>query len=99
MVQFKKWSCVLKVGRYSNKRIALELVSTEDGSPVAKATVNIPEVKLKPYMTIIKDYSENEGMFLALKKAGVIRSKIGEVRSGFVVLPVVRLNMKILKQE
>jgi hypothetical protein len=99
-VKFKEWDCDVVLKRYDNDRIALLLTDVEDGSPVAKATTNIPEVPLGAYDVIIKDYMENEGMKDALVKAGIVDTDVLAWAHPFsyVVCPVMRLS-KEFKQE
>ena len=88
-VKFKKWICNVEVSKYrSNDRIAIELVEASTGEPVAKATVNIPEVDLEPNEVIIKDYSENDGMYYALVTAGIISEAKRYIRTGRVLCQV-----------
>ena len=94
IVHFKHWTCNVVKRYYSNGRIALQLI--QDGEPIAVATVNLPDIKLKKDEAIIKDYSENEGMLMALKNAGLIKKEIGTVQSGFVTCPVVQFNMDVI---
>lgn len=88
-VQFKQWECWLKVGYYSQGRVALVLGSDE--GPVATATVNVTNEPLADDEVCIKDYSENEGMVAALVEAGVVEAPHREVATGFVKVPVCRL--------
>jgi non-homologous end joining protein Ku len=72
-VKFKDWSCVVEKHKYtSTNGIALRLVDAEDGSPVATATICIPEIPIKSDEVIIKNYSENDGMVVALVRAKII---------------------------
>lgn len=74
LVRFKEWICELQFGRYhGNNRIAIELVDYKTYEPIAFATVNVPSIELKENEIIIKDYSENQGMFQALFNAGVVK--------------------------
>lgn len=91
IIKFKCWNCKLIWKVYGNDRIALKLVDVVDGSPVATATVNIPEEKLLSGETLIKDYSENEGMLDALVEAGIVEDTGRKVKSGYVDIPVCRL--------
>lgn len=93
-IQFKEYSCTLTSGRYSNGRIALKLIDANDGLPVATATVNIIEAPLNPGEIIIKDYSENDGMWLTLFKAGIVSEPLRYVNSGWVRCPVCMLLFK-----
>lgn len=74
LVRFKEWVCEMQFGRYhGNDRIAIELICHNTGESVAFATVNVPNISLKENEVIIKDYSENQGMFQALFNAGVVK--------------------------
>jgi hypothetical protein len=93
-VVFKSWQCRVEKRSYGAARIALVLYeaipSPDDNSPVAIATVHMPELALAADEVVIKDYSENQGMLAALVEAGVVSSPLREVRSGFVMLQVCR---------
>lgn len=75
---------------YSNNRLALEILDSEDGIPVMVATVNIPEVPLNEGEIIIKNYSENEGVLDFLQQNGLVGEVLREVQTGFVKCPVVK---------
>jgi hypothetical protein len=96
-IKFKNWVCKTNIAYYSNKRLAIVLTSAEDGSPIAKATVNIPEVSLKKDEIIVKDYSENEGMLKALTDAGIVTEVVRHATTGRVECPVCKVNMELLK--
>lgn len=87
-VKFKQWNCNVKEGEYSNERIALWLEEIETGEYIAKATVNVIEDNTSPDEVIIKDYSENEGMYESLLKAGIITEAHRFVYTGNVKCPV-----------
>lgn len=87
-IQFKQWNCTILKRKYGNGRPAVQLMDAEDGSPVATATINLPDVKLQENEVIIKDYSENEGMYNALTSAGIISEQKRAVASGFIIAPV-----------
>ena len=90
-VRFRDWDCLVRKHEYDNGRVALQLVDAEDGSPIAKATVNLPDVPLGKNQVAIKDWSENEGMLDALVAAGVVKPTGQTVRSGYVEVPVCEL--------
>ena len=75
-VKFKRWTCTIEKGEYSNGRIALELISVKDGDPVLVATVNVPSEKIAKDEVIIKTYSENEGILDVLINAKIISTPI-----------------------
>ncbi len=91
IVQFKAWLCTAVLEMYSNGRPAIALFDCEDGSPIACATVNIPEVPLAIDEIIVKDYSENTGMLEALVAAGIVTTTDKTVPLGFTLGHVCRL--------
>lgn len=93
-VKFKGWNCKLEFGYYQNGSPAITLVDAEDGSPVAKATVNIPQYTsmLGDNQMFIKNYSENEGMLKTLVDAGVVIDTGNIIHFGHVTIPIVTLN-------
>lgn len=90
-VQFRDWRCRVEHRRYGNGRTALQLVDAEDGSPIAKATVNLPDVEMAPDEVAIKSYAENEGLLEVLTDAGIVEPTSRVVVSGYVTVPVCRL--------
>lgn len=92
IVEFNRWKCrVYKVSYATNGRTALQLLDIADGSRIATATVNIPEVELDDDEVIIKDYSENKGILEALIQAEIIEKPIRELKLGFVTVYVCKL--------
>lgn len=90
-VRFRYWVCVVQKGQYGNGRPALKLIDAEDGSPIATATVNLPDVPLGTNQVAIKDYGENEGMLQALTEAGIVKPTGQSVASGYVEVPICEL--------
>lgn len=88
---FKHWPVVARPGYYDNGRKAIQLVHAEDGSPVAKATVNIPDAPLEEDEVHIKTWSENEGMTKAMVEAGYIDEPYDHASSGFAIADRCRL--------
>ena len=93
IISFAGFKCKVTKKHYSNKRIALELIDCIDGDSVAVATINLPDVDMKPDEVAIKDYSENEGMLDILIAADIISQPIMFVRSGFINVPICKLLM------
>lgn len=103
-ITFRGYKCDVKIRAYSNNdRKALVLMNAEDYmeddmipvpagmETIAYATVNIPEYPLLEDEVIIKDYSENEGMYEILVQAGIISKGYKQVRTGYVSAPVCKL--------
>ena len=89
-VNFKGFKCHVDISKtYKNERPAIVLTDVEDGSGVAYASVNLPNVELDVNEVVIKNYSENEGMLDVLVEAGIISEPIRSVPvSMFVKAPV-----------
>ena len=108
-VKFSNWTCDVAYAIYENGRLAIQLMDAEDHSPVATATVNLPDVDLDGDEVAIKDYSENAGMLDALIEAGVVSKPrryeatcAAFTSSGFVTVPICQwldkpLNLEDLK--
>lgn len=63
-------------GYYSNNRKAIRLIDGDSGEPIATATVNLPAVELAENEVVVKDYSENQGMYVALLDAGIVHPEL-----------------------
>jgi hypothetical protein len=87
-ITFKDWTCDVRMDNYQNDRVALMLTDVKDASPIATATVNIPEANLEVGEVIIKSWSENNGMAEALIAGGIIGPELGKIPTGHVVATV-----------
>lgn len=88
-VVFQQWTCYVHKTTYSSGgRIALYLTDKDSGSKVAMCTINAVNESLATKEIIVKDYSENEGMYKALLQAGIISPAKRYISSGFVQAPV-----------
>lgn len=70
--------------RYQDGSVALQVIS-EIGEPLATATVNLGAYGHKPAkgnVFIYGDYSEHVGVYVALRKAGVIGESIRTIPMG-----------------
>ncbi len=77
--------------KYGNGRLAL-LLNSADGSPFAKATVNLAdEEKMEANEIAVKDYSENEGMLQFLMANGIVSAPHRYGESGWAKIPICRL--------
>ena len=90
-IVFLGYEGALAFDRYQNGRVMMRLYCVDDGEPLATCTVNIPEYPLEEGEVIIKDYSENEGMFNVLEDAGIVKRTGKMVSSGFITCPVCKL--------
>ena len=85
----------LRAGEYDNGRIAIRLVDIEDWAVLATCTVNLPDLAMKEDQVLIKDYSENEGMYHVLHSAGVISQPIAYIQTGHVSVPLCELAVSL----
>lgn len=95
-IKFKQWSCLIEKQMYRAGGPALHLVSAKDGEPIATATVWVPGIPTG--CVAIKNYSENEGMLQAFISAGIVGEPISFISSGFVRIPVCKLNEQKLAE-
>lgn len=76
---------------YFNGRAVIKLTIAETGEPMAIATANLPETPLKSDEVIIKNYSENEGIFKILCDAGIIEPTNKRTSGAFVTCEIAKL--------
>lgn len=100
-VLFQSWLCRVVPTRYTNTgSLALMLKEVDTGEPIATATINMIDDDAQQQINnssacpqdipvYIKDYSENQGMLIALQEAGVVSDVIGYFESGYVRVPLV----------
>lgn len=87
-VEFQGFTCKVQIEEYQNNgRKAITLIDVEDYSPVATATINMPDVHLGPNEVIVKNYSENDGMLQALVDAGIVKHT-GKLASAYLSTPI-----------
>jgi len=88
VVPFKHYHTLLTISRYAgnNNKIALLLIDSKNGEPIATATVNmVNEHPLPLDHVLIKNYSENEGMTTALVDSGVVDEPYRVLDAGYAV--------------
>jgi len=71
-VVFAGFNCFIKIRPYNSGRIYMTLHDIEDNMQVARVTLDIDTIPHIDNLIIVKDYSENEGMYKALLDAKVI---------------------------
>lgn len=69
-VDLKLSSVKFQYAKYANGRIAI--MATDEGQPLCKCTVNIPDIDIANDEVIIKDYSENEGVLQDMIDIGMV---------------------------
>lgn len=53
----------IKIGSYNNKRPSIQLIDVIDNIPFMTASLNVPLLDVEGDLVLIKDYSENTGVF------------------------------------
>jgi hypothetical protein len=86
------YDVTVKLSKYNNDRIAIQLTDVSDGMPYATATVNMPNVLLEDNEVLVKDYSENEGMLEFLIRNNIVTPTMQGVHAGHVWFPVATVN-------
>lgn len=82
--------------RYPGGALAIWMREPATGESYAKLTVNMPGEVLAADEVLIKDWSENEAMALALIDAGWIEYTGREVQAGFSIAKVAHLTGPLL---
>ena len=91
---------VPEISRYNNGRVAVQynILADEEPwksmgmmEPACMATINLPHEHLEEDEVIIKDYSENQGLYDCMLAAGHIGPELRRVSSGFITAPVCKL--------
>lgn len=91
--EFAGFECIVQIITYANPpNLGIELLDTEDGGPVATATIN-PNYLLPAGHVLVKNYSENEGVLQALSDAGIVVFTGSTVQVGFAEADLCRLLM------
>lgn len=90
-IEFQGFKCYLEKAEYENGRICLVLKDIDDGMPVAKCTLNIPDKDLEEDEVFIKTYSENYGMLNTLIDAKVVAPPHKFISFHFNKIPVCKL--------
>lgn len=96
--------CAIATERYgATHGLALVIVAAAangdimEGEQLTVATVN-PPAPLQPGEIAIKNWSENDGVLEALTTAGIVAAPHRHISSGWVQIPVCRLNEAVLAE-
>ncbi len=88
-VLFRNWLCNVHLGEYSNGRLALRLTEGTSNDPIATCTINEPRIRYwqtKDNWVLIKNYSENKGMYKALLDAEIVEPMMEMTQENFAAL-------------
>ncbi len=106
--RFRRWDCHIILHRYADEaaRPALLLVAADTkhnadqdvypGEAITIATTNLPDEPIPEGCTIIKTWSENEGIFEWLLKENIIQPTGQHRQAGHEMAPVVIINPEFL---
>lgn len=81
----------VELGKYNNKRPSIQLYDVVDGVPFATATINVPSEDVDVEYVLIKNYSENAGMYEFLLRNNIIHPAHDQYRLSFNTVPVCEL--------
>ena len=87
----------IKMSKYTNGQHRMEFIDSKDGFSVLVSSVAIDE-SLESDQIAIKDYSENEGVLKFLMEKGIVSSPLKYFNSGFVSIPICKINETFLNQ-
>ena len=99
MYRFEKANLDVKIGSetfnvallresYTNNRMAIPAIISDNGEPFAILSVNIPDIMLQENEVIIKNWSENETLAAAAMASGCFVDTGKRIRTGFVEAPI-----------
>lgn len=78
-------NAMIKENTYANNGTTqLAVVDADTGEMLCVATTNVPGYRPKPGYVLIKNWSENESVFEALHKAGIVGEVEDSVPVGYV---------------
>jgi len=78
-------TCCLMFAYYGNGQTAIQLMD-QTGMPYGRATVALDNEVIGHDEVLIKDYSENEGMYQCLVEQGIVRPHAKVVAAGHAVV-------------
>ena len=85
--KYGEYEVTLNFLKYVGGQNRIDLIDSEDGFPVAVASVSIKE-DLKEDEVAIKNYSENKGVLNFLIREGIISKPLRYFNSAYVKIPI-----------
>lgn len=79
---------VFNIGKYFNRRTAIQLIIADTGEPFCVLSVNIPECELELDEVLIKTWSENEGAARVARNSGLFQDTGKRFQTGFTVAEI-----------
>jgi hypothetical protein len=97
MVMFRGKAYAVRQARFAEAwRPCVILIGDEDDpADYLKVSLNIPEVDLNENETIVKNYSENDGVLDTLIGAGILAPTGRTVDGGFTAHPICRILIEL----
>ena len=87
---YRDTTVILEKRQYANnKRLRIDMIDMEDGTPYSTVTVNLPGEKMEVNEIAVKDHSENEGMLKFLQDNKLASPVKRYTKSGYVEIPIV----------
>lgn len=86
-------SCKVTIekGQYSNGQASLQLIDAKNGDLVLTATVCEPNITFTENETLIKDYSENEGVLDFLIENNLVELMDESIKIGYTIAQKVKV--------
>jgi hypothetical protein len=85
------YQVIIQLGKYKNGQTSMQLIDAADGTPVAVASIAVPELSISDHQIIVKDYSENLGMLEFLLDNNIAEETNEYVETGYHLSSVVNL--------
>lgn len=95
--KYSDYGVRLKLGKYGNGALAISAVDG-DGCPAFTATTCLWGEKIAADEAFIKDYAENEGVLAFLREHHIVTDIVRWVRSGYVDIPLCKIDLKHLRE-
>lgn len=100
-LEYGTYDCVFRIDEYVEGGIYLGLLFEDEElggelSPLCDVTMWV--APLEPGFACIKDYGENAGLLKSLIAGGFVEKTGRYIRSGFVDMPVCKLNMDKIRE-
>lgn len=88
--KYRNATVILEKHRYANnRRLRINMIDMEDGTPYSTVTVNLPDERLEANEIAVKNHSENEGMLKFLQDNNLVGQVKRYAKSGYVEIPIV----------
>jgi len=97
-IEFKGEKLKLEFFKYHTGLIGIIAKDAETNEPWGNLTIQVEKVKTEPNEIIVKDYSENIGIYKTLVDNNIIQRKRKTIQVGFGTAQISALNEEIFNQ-